>query len=736
MSFYDSASLAFLPSGGAGKDGKAYSIKPVPEYGNELVTNGDFATDSDWTKGAGWTIANGEATNDGTINAIYQSSSIEAGKKYICKIDITFHSAGVAYWRLGNSSNIGVMSVSGSIEQTLTGSANGTYLGIFTNTAITIDNVSVREVIEADGDFTFSRGSNLTATRVDSNGLIEKGRENLLLQSNNFGDTAWVQSQTSRSSGQEGYDGSNDAWEVTRASGGSLVFLQSISTSGVNTFSVYVKVNASNGFGIRFGSSSYAYFDISDTTKNAAAATNSIVTSSQTYIGNNFYRLSVTASGSFSEVRLVNCTADGTLADSLGFTHIIQDAQVEIGLVATEYIESGATTGKAGLLENEPRFDYSGGATCPSLLLEPQRVQLVQYSEYLNGLNKIGTTITTNETTSPEGIENANKITANGVSGDHQLYTQSISFTSGTSYSISIFAKADTNNFIQFVTHGGTFSNNAWANFDLSNGTTGTIGSDATASMEDYGNGWYRCILTATATATISSSISLFMITSATAIRGESNALSTSSFLYGFQVEAGSYPTSYIPNHSGGSVTRNADGQTLDITNLISSTEGTLFFHLKDAKSHSQTNKILGIGDGSGVDNFFGLYVNDFQTGAVGIRNRQANADLMNTAIPNPQNAKVAIKFSPSGVKTFLNGLEFQSSATAYTGWATSFDLNTTVGDVDLKQYLLFNEALTDKEAVDLTSPYSTYQELVTAEGLTWESPTCTTNSITELQSI
>ena len=42
MSFYDSASLAFLPSGGAGKDGKAYSIKPVPEYGNELVTNGGF----------------------------------------------------------------------------------------------------------------------------------------------------------------------------------------------------------------------------------------------------------------------------------------------------------------------------------------------------------------------------------------------------------------------------------------------------------------------------------------------------------------------------------------------------------------------------------------------------------------------------------------------------------------------------------------------------------------------
>jgi len=31
---------------------------------------------------------------------------------------------------------------------------------------------------DGSGEFTFSRGSNIKATRVDSNGLIEKGREN------------------------------------------------------------------------------------------------------------------------------------------------------------------------------------------------------------------------------------------------------------------------------------------------------------------------------------------------------------------------------------------------------------------------------------------------------------------------------------------------------------------------------------------------------------------------------
>ena len=43
------------------------------------------------------------------------------------------------------------------------------------------------------GDFTFSRGSNISATRVNEDGYIEKGYENLLLQSNTF-DTTWANS--------------------------------------------------------------------------------------------------------------------------------------------------------------------------------------------------------------------------------------------------------------------------------------------------------------------------------------------------------------------------------------------------------------------------------------------------------------------------------------------------------------------------------------------------------------
>ena len=143
-------------------------------YGPELVTNGGFDSDSDWTKGAGWSISGGKAANDGTINAIYLPKAIEEGKVYACTVDITFNSAGVAYWRLGNTTNLGVMSVDAkSYTQYLVGSADGDYIGIFTNTSITIDNVSVREMP-----------------------VIKWGPHNLLTYSEDFSNAAWIKSNT------------------------------------------------------------------------------------------------------------------------------------------------------------------------------------------------------------------------------------------------------------------------------------------------------------------------------------------------------------------------------------------------------------------------------------------------------------------------------------------------------------------------------------------------------------
>ena len=67
--------------------GKILSVKPVQTYGPELVTNGDFATDSDWTKETGWTISGGNANYNGyaALSALYQNA-VTSWSKISCFI--------------------------------------------------------------------------------------------------------------------------------------------------------------------------------------------------------------------------------------------------------------------------------------------------------------------------------------------------------------------------------------------------------------------------------------------------------------------------------------------------------------------------------------------------------------------------------------------------------------------------------------------------------------------------
>ena len=101
---------------------------------------------------------------------------------------------------------------------------------------------------DGTGDFTFTRGSNLSATRVGPNGYIEKGYENLLLQSNSFDTSPWTATGTSVIGGQAGYDGGNNAWNLV-PDAGSFHFLlpNTSSATGVFTFSFYAKANGYNG---------------------------------------------------------------------------------------------------------------------------------------------------------------------------------------------------------------------------------------------------------------------------------------------------------------------------------------------------------------------------------------------------------------------------------------------------------------------------------------------------------
>ena len=568
------------------------------------------------------------------------------------------------------------------------------------------------------GDFTFVRGGGLTATRVNDSGFIEKGRENLLLQSNNFGDTsAWSQLQATRNSGQSGYDSSTDAWEVVRNSGGAVVLTNSFpsSLSGVNTFSIYVKVNSSNGIGLAFGSPSViARFNISDNLQTSAVSQGGLISSKQEYVGNDFYRLSITADTTSSDVRLYSLSADGTSSISTGATYVLQDAQTEIGLVATEYIETGAATAKAGLLENSPRFDYSGGVSCPSLLLEPTRTNLFKNSEYFDSGNyslNNGFTITTNATTSPEGFDNASLFISANSTNEQYISVNSLSVTSGNQYTLSVFAKKKDFDFIQlrFSTGGGKFNaEGAWFNID--SGTLATVEGNLTASIEDYGNGWYRCMATATSIGTGSgASVVRVYLSSDDNVKNVTGDGTSGTYFYGAQFEEGSYATSYIPNYKSNTV---GTERLFDDTNVLTYSDNftsLLFYADITMKNVTRDTSGFNLRLRKAGGNIISIYRNsssNSKRACVRIVNDLGSAILDQEL--SSDRVKIAVQYNSNNgsLKMYVNGTNALASSITDLNFDefTDFDLSGESGAVNISQFIVIPTTYTNAELAAITT--------------------------------
>jgi hypothetical protein len=68
---------------------KKYAFGYEPDDFPELITNGTFDTDTDWTKGVGWSISGGLAQCDGTLDsAIYQNAGLSQGQLYVLQFEV------------------------------------------------------------------------------------------------------------------------------------------------------------------------------------------------------------------------------------------------------------------------------------------------------------------------------------------------------------------------------------------------------------------------------------------------------------------------------------------------------------------------------------------------------------------------------------------------------------------------------------------------------------------------
>ena len=323
-----------------------------------------------------------------------------------------------------------------------------------------------------------------------------------------------------------------------------------------------------------------------------------------------------------------------------------------------------------------------------------------------------------NEIISPEGIINADLIESTTSSSSY-VSASYLSLTIGNTYTFSCFAKKGNNRWIR-MGHVSSGSTGCW--FDLEDGVVGTVNSES-ATIQDYGNGWYR--LTNTFVAISSGGASVAFIAPSEANNStNAGAGGQNDYVWGAQIEQLPYATSYIPT-AGSTVTR-AQETCLGAGNAstFNDSEGVLYAEMA-ALADDGTFRVLSINNGTndntikvGYRTASNAIYYEVRSGGV------SQAFQIYTTADIKQFHKVAVLYQQNNFKLFINGVNVLSDTNGITPVGLnnlSFDINSVApfyGKV--KGVYVFNEALTDDELQQLTGPeYNSFAALAAAYNYT-----------------
>ena len=358
-----------------------------------------------------------------------------------------------------------------------------------------------------------------------------------------------------------------------------------------------------------------------------------------------------------------------------------------------------------------PRLDYfaSGGTVgCPALLIEPSGSNLALQSEnFLTTWSPTNNTITTGSTaafTAPDNSTNADLLTS--TTSGSSFVGQTIAIASGT-YTISVFGKAGTS---QILSLGNVSRNLRGAWFNLNAGAvTGTV-NGGNASMQNYGNGWYRCIYTSSG---MVSGNNALIVGLADAANGLSATSGTNLYAWGAQLETGSVATSYIPTTTG-SITRNADVVAVSgaVSGSIGQTEGTIYAEV-DVRSISGLKAIIQLDNGTG-DNRLLIQLSSPNTLTFFTTNGGSISAIATGTITTGTH-KIAAAYSSASIQIYMDGLFLASGTTInYPSLALS---NASIGgrifsgvygnffNDRIRAAALYTTRLTNEQLAALTAP-------------------------------
>ena len=553
---------------------------------------------------------------------------------------------------------------------------------------------------DGSGDLSVTRAT--TATRVNSAGLVEVVPYNILTYSNTFTNTNWIKNAcTITANSIISPDGTQNASKLVESTANdSHHIYQNAVASGLNTFSFYAKAGERNFV--------YAYadsvgqgkcFDLQNGTIGAniiAAPTNATITS----VGNGWYRCTITLNiASSSALRIGACSANGTFSYLGNGTSgiYIYGAQLVSGTSAKDYLRTETRL-------NIPRLDYTNGS-CPSILVEPQRTNLLTYSEQFNDASWIKTaTITANTTIAPDGNLSADTFTdsTNAFLDVRKVITITANSTNTASFFVKKTTGALTNYAGVAILLTGVSTR---VDYGIINTTTGAVIRDSSSninsiiySTQSYGDYW-RVITTFTDNQ--SNLVCTFILYPAISTNGtsiNSNAQGSNVF-WGAQLEAGSYATSYIPTVAA-SVTRNADViSKTGISSLIGQTEGTMFFDL--VFPQRSIGSYIGISNGTTANRIIlGCESNTFFT--FGYSSGTVLSLNVNTRY------KIAMAYNSTNMKIYANGNLLTTVTGSVPSGLSRFAFDSGGGSQNLiasvNTCALFKTKLSDSELAQLTT--------------------------------
>lgn len=332
--------------------------------------------------------------------------------------------------------------------------------------------------------------------------------------------------------------------------------------------------------------------------------------------------------------------------------------------------------------DNVPRIDYTGGG-CPHILAEPQRENIVPYSEPTTD-EGAAANITYESFSWNIGFENCVAFGDNSVI----RYRYGGSVTNGTEYTLSAYVLMDDNSEPVITNNSGS------GDFSLNIGNTVGIGTNnANVSM---GNNIWRVSKTAVvAQTTTNNGIIKYTTQSSTGFK-----------VVGWQLEAGSYPTSYIPT-SGSTVTRNQDLFSRGGISSLIGTAGVLFVEMA-ALSNDLTNRSISLNDGTSSNRlllYFSSASNQIAVVSTGF------TGSINYAVSDETSFnKFAVRYKDNDVTLWVDGASRGTpitSATIPTFTALKFDSGAGASPFygKVKQLQVYPTALSDSELTSLTTP-------------------------------